>query len=259
MNNITDNKSNGSIILSDKNKEEFNRTSHELRTHWKIGRNAAEEVTKRINNLVVILHEEHPDWSITKIAYNIWIQHQDLEGFSRPTILSKLNDENRKLLRNKDGKGLPTKSNNKNLEESSTPIDETLYLSTAHQIKNAESVPITEEQTDEMLKELLKPIEEDSTSNDPLQENKSYLTQQYRELQTTKQLLQEARKQIEQLNEKVQELSIKLVGTFGNRFKFNFDLEVKDQQIPLVVTVFPDKKSGYVIIDEKKAQHLKRF
>ena len=178
-----------------------------LRNQWGIGKKAAAEVKKILNKLIAILHEEHPSWSITKIAYTLWVQHQDLEGFSRPTILGKLDDDNRRLLHNKDGKHLPTKSNNIKIEKSSNNIDDRLSLRKANQIKNAESASVIENNANEIIKEFPKQTAEEYTLNESLKENDTYLTL-HNELQNTKQRLQEARETIGELNITIQDLSL---------------------------------------------------
>ena len=195
------------IIVSDKNQKEYRDTSNELRNYWEIGKNAAAKVNKILNKLIAILHEEHPSWSITKIAYTIWVQHEDLEGFSRPTIVSKLDNDNRKLLHNKGGKRLPTKSNNIKIEKSSNNVDDRVSLRNADQIKNAESATVIENNANEIIKEFPKQTAEEYTLNESLKENDTYLTP-HNELQITKQLLQEARETIGELNLKIQDLSL---------------------------------------------------
>ena len=130
------------IIISDKNQKEYQEISNKLRNYWEIGKNAAAEVNKILNKLIAILHEEHPSWSITKIAYTIWVQHEDLEGFSRPTILRKLDDDNRRLLHNKGGKRLPTKSYNNEPKNSAFKInreEKKHNFATSYQFQNSES------------------------------------------------------------------------------------------------------------------------
>ena len=43
------------------------------------------------------------------------------------------------------------------------------------------------------------------------------------------------------------------------QFNFRTMLSIKDQEIPVIVTVYPDKKTGYVEVDEKLARKLKKF
>ena len=203
------------ILLSDKNQKEYREISNKLRNYWEIGKNAAAEVNKILNKLIAILHDEHPSWSITKIAYTICIQHEDLEGFSRPTILSKLDDDNRRLLYNKGGKGLPTKSYNNEPKNSAFKInreEKKHNFATAYQFKNSESNTRTND--NEPKKKLDKAPESldqelEQKNEQRFDGNDVYLTQYHHDLQTTKQSLYEARMQIEEQDQKIQELTIK--------------------------------------------------
>lgn len=42
-------------------------------------------------------------------------------------------------------------------------------------------------------------------------------------------------------------------------YQFRTMLSIKDQEIPVIVTVYPDKKTGYVEVDEKLARKLTKF
>ena len=78
--------------------KKFNDVNHEVRVHWDMGREAARNVGIKLNELVNILHKEHPDWAVSKIAHAIWAANEDLEGFSRQTIYRNLNEDNKALL-----------------------------------------------------------------------------------------------------------------------------------------------------------------
>jgi hypothetical protein len=57
--------------------------------------------------------------------------------------------------------------------------------------------------------------------------------------------LNEARQIINQQAEKIEQLSIKQIKTFGHKFTFPFDLESPDGTlVPVLVTAFPDKQTG---------------
>jgi hypothetical protein len=239
--------------VSDNNEKRYREASGELKTFWNIGRKAAEEVNKRLNIMVKILHEEHPDWSINRIAHQIWIENEDLDGFSKDKIYRKLDQVNRSLIdqakqnRNKVLEKSVLSSKHKIIEDSSITnnnnddcINNKINLPPTYQITNAEITTITENENNRILKDLPEPIEE-TLSNQYSQENNSNLSL-YQELQIARQLLQEAREQIEELNQKVQELAIEKVGIYGNKFKFNATLLLSDQEIPIVVTVFPDRE-----------------
>ena len=76
----------------------FNRDSREFCVHWDMGREAARKANIKLNDMVAGLHEQHPDWTFTKIAKTLWLKHQHLEGFTLGTIRQKLDDNNQKLI-----------------------------------------------------------------------------------------------------------------------------------------------------------------
>ena len=94
---------------------EYKQLREEFRYHWEEGRIAAEKAGKDLNEMVSLIHKENPEWSISKIANKIWIDNEDLEGFSKNTIYRNLNDDNRTLL---DG----SKQNRNNVIEQSVPM-----------------------------------------------------------------------------------------------------------------------------------------
>jgi hypothetical protein len=42
-------------------------------------------------------------------------------------------------------------------------------------------------------------------------------------------------------------------------FKFETILQIKDQGIPIIVTVYPSQRTGYAKLDEKQLTQLKKF
>src|SRR5215203_3802682 len=76
----------------------FDKTNKEFRAHWNMGREAARNAAIKLNELVRLLHDENPDWTISKIANQIWVKNEELDGFTRKTIYNNLDEENRKLI-----------------------------------------------------------------------------------------------------------------------------------------------------------------
>ena len=60
-----------------------------------------------------------------------------------------------------------------------------------------------------------------------------------------------------------QEKGTPTITTFSSsvypQFQFRTMLPMKDQDIPVIVTVYPDIQNGHVEVDEKLARELKRF
>ena len=67
-------------------------------------------VGQKINELVIITHEENPDWTLNRIANFIYLANQDLDGLSKNEIYKKVTDENRIILdvKKTKPKGLPS-------------------------------------------------------------------------------------------------------------------------------------------------------
>ena len=59
-------------------------------------------------------------------------------------------------------------------------------------------------------------------------------------------------KKIAKLEEEIAKLKVERIPTRSNKFEFNYPLEVKDQILPLIITVFPDKQDGYVRLDKAR-------
>jgi IS30 family transposase len=74
-----------------------------LRQHFGVAHQEVEKVKEKVNELVVLVHNDNKDWSIKKICNYIAGKNDDLEhlGFSAKTIYRYLNDENRQLIDSK--------------------------------------------------------------------------------------------------------------------------------------------------------------
>lgn len=212
---------------------DFEITNHELRAHWQMGREAARNVGEKINELVSILYKEHNDWNVKKIAYTIAQKNDDLEGFSYKTIYSYLDNDHKALL--DPAKQNREKSQNNVLEESDYDrkhkvIEESSSrtLPTAYDVKEAETVQEEEE-------------EEKYRPNSALEKFRQ-------EHGTT---VQEEEEQEEIFDKAFVDRLIKENAELVTQFSFDYDLEVKDQVLPLKVIVYPDKKTGVVRLRKK--------
>lgn len=80
--------------------DQFEFINKELRQHVKLANNEIENVKDKVNELVVIVHDDNPDWSRKKICDYIAGKNDDLEeyGFSSKTIERYLTEENRNKL-----------------------------------------------------------------------------------------------------------------------------------------------------------------
>ena len=201
--------------------KEFTEENSIVRSHWEIGRTAAKNVANHLNKLVEIVHREEPDWKINKIAQQIWIANEDLEGFSKDTVYRNLNDEHKALVRKYDQKQEEQQQNNV-LEETfltreneNTEQSSSRTLPTAYEVKNAETV-----QEEEQLRDLPEPTSEEITE-----------MEQGSDTIFDKAFVDRLIKENAELTEK---------------FSFDYDFELKDQIIPLKITVYPSEKYGHV-------------
>ena len=134
----------------------------------------------------------------------------------------------------------------KDIVENSQEIEQNIEIITdSYQLQDAESIGEEVKDLSEPEQQL-PPQEDDDSKND----DQILVTYEIQKLRTE---LNEARQIINQQAEKIEQLSIKQVKTFGHKFTFPFDFESPDGTIvPVLVTAFPDKQTGYVIFDKKR-------
>lgn len=105
---------------------DYKKESARFREAWIEGTKQAKIAHEALNRMIVILHEDNPDWSMREIALTIAIDHADLEGFSKTKIYNELSEENRRILQDTGfPKGGKRKNPKKNTEQASTepPLD----------------------------------------------------------------------------------------------------------------------------------------
>src|SRR5215208_6608094 len=80
--------------------QEFEYKNQELRDQFNITQNEIEKVKEKTNELVAIVHNDNPKWSVKRICEYIAGCNSELEkfGFSARTIERYLNEENRQLI-----------------------------------------------------------------------------------------------------------------------------------------------------------------
>ena len=175
-----------------------------------------------------------------------------------------MDDDNRRLLYNKVGKCLPTKSYNNEPKNSAFKInraEKEHNFATAYQFQNSESNTRTNDETKKILDKTPESLDPELQKNEqPLEGNDVYLTQYHHDLQTTKRLLYEARMQIEEQNQKIQELTIKNLNFNANKIVTElYTLDYKDQELPLICKFYYKTESFVITFDEQKLEQLKRY
>src|SRR5215211_6241866 len=79
---------------------QFEFINDKLRQHVKLANDEIDNVKDKVNELVVIVHDDNLGWSLKKICAYIAGKNDDLAeyGFSARTIHNYLDDENRQLV-----------------------------------------------------------------------------------------------------------------------------------------------------------------
>ncbi len=204
--------------------EEFSQTNIKVRKDWELGRTAARNISNNLNKLVEILHNEHQDWTINKIAQQIWIMNSDLDGFSKRTIYNNLDADNKQLVTPQQKKPIQYRP--------STALDELRKQRGETIVQN--NVP--EEKFAEVQTNV---IEESSITN----------IEDVEDLRGNEETIEE---QDTIYDKSFVDRLIKENAQLKNQFSFDYDFEVKDQVLPLKVTVYPERKYGTVRLRKTK-------
>ena len=241
----------------------YRQLKEEFRYHWEEGRIAANKAAENLNDMVSLLKKENPEWSINKIAKKIWIDNEDLDGFSQRTVYNNLDENNKALLDPTKQQNASGRRNNV-LEDSVATVQhkviEDSYITSASNDSN----DINDYQN--VVYQSTQPITEEENI-EPTEEIKSFDTDQQEqqkdsfEVRQLKQQLESSDKTIQELKEAVEQLSRQKIGegTIGDKFDFKYNLEISDKMLrqirnnggnmPLIATAYPDKKTGYVRFD----------
>jgi len=126
--------------------------------------------------------------------------------------------------------------------EEEKPEDFAIHVSQipapATEIKDAETVPDKDHES----------TKEEIPTPQQLKENVTFM-------QFHNETVERLTTKISQLEEDVTKLRMKQVGTIGNKFDFEYDFEMPSGDIvPFLVTVFPDKKDGYIRLNKEKIE-----
>jgi hypothetical protein len=209
---------------------EYKESSIRFRELWVDYVDKKDKVDFEVVNMLSIL--ESNGYSRTHAIEKIVEDHNDLKGFSRRTIYRELPDE---MKQDNSLRDLKQYRNDDEQEVTNKPLDvpndtyetintTTKTLPTAYEVKDAEQVG---EAVDQIYD-----LEQEEQSE---QEPHVIYDQDY--VKRLEQKIEEQQKEIEYLKQK---------------YDFVYDLEVKDQILPEIVTCFPDKKTGYIRIDKRK-------
>jgi hypothetical protein len=238
----------------------FNRDSREFCVHWDMGREAARKANIKLNDMVAGLHEQHPNWAFTKIAKTLWLKHQHLEGFTPQTIRKKLDDNNLNLI-DSTKKHTPKpkeeeeENDNNVLEQSGYNGHNQKVIEESSTFPGQEEIQMTEEEADEILKDVPEPTDEIKEFSKERQEESKEVRQLNDQIESSNKIIQD-------LEERIRQLSIQKTGTIEDKFTFEYDFEITNEMLrqiknngrimPLIATAYPDKKTGYVRFDNAR-------
>ena len=104
-------------ITNVKLSEKFKKANVKFQATWGMWLDNAQSWAIYLNEMIDILHSEHPDWSIYTISKVIGRENDSLRGFSKTTIYRYLNNDNKALLdltksQNRQGKTKTKLQNN---------------------------------------------------------------------------------------------------------------------------------------------------
>ena len=243
----------------------YTQLKEEFRYHWEEGRIAATKAAENLNDMVSLLKKENPDWKISRIANKIWIDNEDLEGFSKNTIYRNLNENNKALLD-------PIKQQNASADRNNVLVD-SVPTWEQNVIEESSIPPLNEQEEIQREWDLPEPTTTEEQEKTPHPDFKDpwidyvartatkfkdlpKIDQLYKLCAELKQELETTKKTNGELEERIQQLSIQKTGTTTGEKKFNFeyDFELPNGEIvPFVVTVFPEKNTGFIRLNKSKA------
>jgi len=234
---------------------QFDFINDKLRQHVKLANDEIDNVKDKVNELVVIVHDDNLGWSLKKICGYIAGRNDDLAeyGFSARTIHRYLDEQNLQLVdkrqqrvRGEKPKGeeyQPSKSLEELRQQKGTTIEQKNVMEesgdTCHPniIEQSSSITNTSREEEE-LRDLPEPVNNKEEEIDVIYEN----------------TINNYAQKIAQLEEEI----IQLKQQQNNKFTFEYDLEGRGQILPLVVTAFKDKETGFVRLNKNPTTTTKK-
>jgi hypothetical protein len=222
----------------------FERKNEEVRAYYVNYKKCEDELRNKINELAFIVHDEHPDWSLNKIAHFIWVANQDLDGFSKKEIYRKVTDENRILLDvkvTKPKKSLPSEL----LEQFRKQKGQELQ-------NNVSEVKFVSRQTN---------VIEDSSCTEEIDDSTAAMPQEL-ELEQPLRCSDDPEERLEEFEEQIMILSKKQEELEEKYSELITPYEVKtteiinNQELPFIIKVDPYKRTATIELDQKKVKKL---
>ena len=234
--------------------DQFEFTNQELRRHVKLANSEIDNVKDKVNELVVIVHDDNPHWKLKKICAYIAGKNDDLEeyGFSARTIYNYLDEQNRKLV----DKRYQSQRKPKPIENQPSKSLEKLR----NEKGTIEQNNVMEQEGEGFHPNVL---EESSISDndEPIIDPKllDQKIEQIAELEKEKQELQDTLQTIKK--EKVE-------SAMSRSSTIEYSIELSDQDLidirnnggiaPLLLTSYPDKNTVTAKLDRMRLQQKKK-
>jgi hypothetical protein len=201
-----------------------------------------------MNEMIEILHFEHPDWSIRTICRVIRRENDGLRNFGESTIYKHLSNNNKELLdltksQNRQGKTKTKLQNN---------VTEPFVLSREQKViedSSSRASPLLEAFRQEKGK-VVEPSDEDDVIKIP-DEQREQDQVIYQDTETVRIDLKELTREYNELETKYDQIIVP--------YEVHSTIVVKGQDIPLTIKVDPYKRTAVPELDQKEAKKLKWF
>jgi hypothetical protein len=246
----------------------FEKKNDEVRAYYLEKLETDRNLGIKIDELVDIVHDEHPDWSLTKIAQYICAENEDLDGFSSKTIYDKISDEKRILY----GRSEMIRSNNNNktklqnkvrksdvetfphrVLEDSSRMDAREFTKQQYQIAHRN---MSKSEVDKLFEEIPQNLDFDNITVTDLNSaltnaNESVIKKDLEEAETRLKrfdILMKAAATTK--DQKVDKKKPEPKPKNKNIVSKKYELKYKDQFIPLICLFYYDTESFTITVDE---------
>lgn len=219
----------------------FAKKNDEVRAYYLSYKDSEYDLGIKVNELALITKEENPKWTLNKIANFICMVNQDLDGFSRSSVLKNVTEENKILLDVKvtKPKGLPSPSLEQ-FRQQKGKQEETKLQNNVTEQKNFSKNSIVPEESS-ITNVVIEDEEIEVIYDDPV-----------KQLEESQKAYEELLRQYEELEQKYEQVIIPFEAK-GSVIAPN------GQEIPIIGKVNPCKKTISFEIDQKEVKKLKRF
>ncbi len=242
-------------IVSAENEQKYNLARYNFRDG--LGR-----TKEGLNDMVSILAEEHPDWSIKKIFKTIWIENEDIMGeigMSINSMYKNLDNRNRQLLdaskQNRIGNNVLEESGpnalDHNVIEDSSEMNAREFTKQQYQRAHRN---MSKSEVNKIFEEIPQDLDFDHITNTDLNSalknaHESVIEKDFEEAETRLKrfdILMKAATKDKKTEQKKPEPKSKNKNIVSRKY----ELKYKDQTIPLTCLFYYDTESFIITVDE---------